>query len=393
MPTIVQEKTGQAVRILQEQNIDLWLTFVRETSAGGDPILPLIYGHDLTWQSALIITRTGERIAIVGHFEAETARRTNAYDVIPYHEGISAPLLETLQRLDPAQIAINYSPNDVLADGLTHGMHQVLTGYLAGTPFAERLVSADAIIGAVRGRKSLTEIERIRAAIGTTRQIYLRAFEFTEPGKTEREISAFMHAQVAELGLETAWEYGACPTVNAGPDSAVGHVEPTDIPVARGQLVHFDFGVKQNEYCSDIQRVVYFLAPGEDSPPEAVVHGFNTVVNAILAAVEAMKPGVLGVEIDAIAREVITQAGYPEYKYATGHQMGRLAHDGGGILGPLWERYGDTPNRPLEAGHVYTVEPGLFVPGYGYLGLEEDVLVMEEGTKYLSKPQLNLIVK
>lgn len=105
-----------------------------------------------------------------------------------------------------------------------------------------------------------------------------------------------------------------------------------------------------------------------------------------------MKPGVLGVEIDAIARKVITDAGYPEYKYATGHHLGRLCHDGGGILGPRWERYGDTPNRPLEAGHVYTVEPGLMVPGYGYVGLEEDVLVTEDGTIFLSTPQTDLIL-
>ena len=94
---------------------------------------------------------------------------------------------------------------------------------------------------------------------------------------------------------------------------------------------------------------------------------------------------------DVIAT-AITDAGYPEFLYATGHHLGRACHDGGGLLGPEWERYGDTPNRPLEAGHVYTVEPGLFVEGYGYMGLEEDVLVTDEGTVYLGAPQSELIL-
>ncbi|MCB9136022.1 MAG: aminopeptidase P family protein [Anaerolineales bacterium] len=392
MQDLIHEKVTQAIQILKEQNVDLWLTFVRETSAGGDPVLPLIYGHDLTWQSALIITQTGERIAIVGRFEMEAAHRVGAYTVIGYDEAVSVPLLETLHRLDPQSIAINFSENDVLADGLTLGMSHLLKKYLTGTPYAERLTSAEHIIHALRARKSPAEVDRIRTAIRTTERFYGETFEHLEPGLTEKQVGEFMHGQLAEFALETAWERASCPAVNAGPDSPVGHAGPTELVIQPGQLVHFDFGVKENEYCSDIQRMAYVLAEGETTPPEPVQRGFDTVVRAVQEAVKAMKPGVLGVEIDAIARKVITDAGYPEYKYATGHHLGRLCHDGGGILGPRWERYGDTPNRPLEVGHVYTVEPGLMVPGYGYVGLEEDVLVTENGTVFLSTPQLELIL-
>jgi len=394
MSTIVHEKIAQAVSILQEKNIDLWLTFVRETTAAGDPVLPLIYGHDLTWQSALILTREGARIIILGRFEADAARRTGAYEqVIPYDQSIKPSLLEILEKLQPKQIAINYSINDTHADGLSYGQYQLLCGYLADTPFVDKLISAESVIAALRGRKTSTEIARIRQAVITTEEIYARTFDYLQPGMTERQVGQFMWDQMSALGVTESWERSGCPAVNSGPESPVGHGGPTDIVLQRGHLVHFDFGVKQAEYCSDIQRVVYLLAPGETHPPYIVQKGFDTISAAVQAALQVMRPGVPGWQVDAAARSLVTAAGYPEYMYGTGHHIGRTTHDGAGMLAPEWERYGDTPDYPLEIGQVYTIEPGLAVPGYGYIGLEEDVLVTETGAKFISQPQLELILR
>ena len=370
MRTIVQEKVNQAISILEELGIDVWITFVRETTAGGDPVLPLIYGHDLTWQTALILTRSGDSIAILGRLESETARRTGAYqEIITYDEAIRQHLLGTIKRLNPNQIALNYSTNDVHSDGLSLGMYQLIGDYFDGTKWKDRITSAEQIIGALRGRKTKQEIERINAAIKSTEEIYKETIDYAQPGMTELEISNYMHNLVKMAGIEVAWELNHCPTINAGPDSAVGHVGPTDQRIEPGHILHFDFGVKQADYCSDIQRVVYFLAPGENHPPKEVNHAFDTVIQAIHSAVTAMKPGITGVKIDTISREIITKAGYPEYKYGTGHHLGRTVHDGAGLLGPLWEKYGNTPNIPLESGNVFTVEPGIMVPGFGYIGI------------------------
>jgi Xaa-Pro aminopeptidase len=370
------------------------MTFVCETSVMQDPVLPFIYGATLTWPTALMITRTGETIAILGNLESETARRTGAYqEVIGYDKSIQPELVCILQRLDPRQIAVNTSINDPAADGLTYGMYQLLEKYLASTAYFKRLISAEGIISALRGRKTPTEVARIRQAVDTTEAIYLRTFDYLQPGMTEKQIGQFMHAQVIEEGVSEAWDYENCPAVNSGPDSPVGHSGPTDIILERGHLVHFDFGVRQAEYCSDIQHMVYLLKQGETAAPAPVQRAFQTVVDAIQAAIKSMRPGVLGAEIDHIARSTVTGAGYPEYLYGTGHRLGRTAHDGGGMLGPHWEKYGNLPDQPLEAGHVYTVEPGVAVPGYGYVGLEEDVLVTETGAELLSAGQKELILK
>jgi len=392
--SIVKEKASQAITILEELDIDLWLTFVRETSGVRDPVLDFIFGpEDLTWPSALVFTRSGERIAIVGRFEAEAVKRLGVYEnVLHYDQSVKPTLLETLERLAPKQIAINTSRNNVHADGLTHGLYEILIDYLSGSDFAEKLISAEDIINALRGRKTPLEVARIREAVTVTEEIYQRTFDYLRPGMSEKQVGQYMHALLDEYNLESAWAYEHCPAFNSGPDSPVGHGGPTDLVIEPGHLLHFDFGVKKSDYCSDIQRMGYVLRPGEKQPPSEVQRGFETVLAAIDAAIEALKPGTPGVDVDAAARRVVTEAGYPEYKYSTGHQLGRVAHDGGALLGPAWERYGDSPHQTVEVGHVYTIEPGLMLEGYGYIGLEEDVLVTDSGVEYLIEPQRELIL-
>ena len=392
--TLIQEKVNQAIEILKEQGTDLWLTFVRETSGVRDPVLDFLIGaNDLTWPSALILTRKGETIAIIGNLEKDAVQRLNVFnEIIGYDTAVSGPLRDTLTRLNPNQIAVNTSKNNVHADGLTHAMYEFLQEYLAGTPYADRLVSAESIINAMRGRKTPTELERIRRAVEITDEIYQKTFDFIKVGMTETEVGEYMHQLAREYRVGLAWPAENCPAVNSGPDSPVGHNGPTDIKIERGHLIHFDFGVKYEEYCSDIQRVAYVLREGETEAPPEVQRGFITIRTAIEKPREFMNVGVTGNSIDVIAREIITDSGYPEYLYALGHQLGRVAHDGGALLGPLWEKYGDSPNQKLELDQVYTIEPGLSVPSYGYMGIEEDVVMTEKGAEYFTEPQREIVL-
>lgn len=392
--SLIQEKVNQAIGILKEQETDIWLTFVRETSGVRDPVLDFLIGaNDLTWPSALILTRKGEKIAIIGNLEKDAVQRLDVFDeILGYDTAVSELLRDTITRLNPNQIGVNTSRNNVHADGLTHAMYEFLLEYFAGTPYADRLISAEPIINAMRGRKAETELARIRKAVDITDEIYKKTFAFLKVGMTEIEVGEYMHQLAREYGVGLAWPAENCPAVNSGPDSPVGHNGPTNIKVERGHLIHFDFGVKYEDYCSDIQRMAYVLREGETEAPPEVQRGFITVRTAIEKSREFMKVGATGKSIDVISREIIVDSGYPAYPYALGHQLGRVAHDGGALLGPPWEKYGDSPNQKLEVGQVYTLEPGLAVPNYGYIGLEEDVVMTDRGADYIGEPQRELVL-
>lgn len=390
--SIQLEKIQQAVGILNEKNIDCWLTFVRETAHNADPALALISPANVTWHTALIMTKTGHKVAIAGRYEIGNFQQMNIWDeVISYDQSIQPALVEVLDRLKPSQIAVNYSESDTAADGLSHGMYLTLQRYLAGKPYM--LVSAEELLNALRGRKTPGEVARIRAAVALTDQIIDRITGILKPGLSALDIANFVHAEYEKEGVPPSWDVKYCPTVTVGPDSPVGHLSPSEQYVTKpGDLIHMDQGVILNEYISDIQRVWYLQPAGETEIPKAIQHAFDSVRAAIMAAADVLKPGVQGYVVDAAARQTIMEAGYPEYKHATGHHIGRTVHDGSTLLGPRWERYGKTPLGIIEAGNCYTLELGAPVPGHGFIGLEEDVLVTESGVEWLGKVQTELYV-
>lgn len=382
--TIQREKVAQAIDILRAQDVDCWLTFVRETSEQPDPVLKLTVGHDVTWQSAFLITKDGQRIAIVGRYDAALVEDAGLYPTVrTYDAGIAPVLLETIQELRPRQIAINYSLGDVAADGLTHGMYLQLVDALKGTPYEQRLVSSAAIVASLRARKTPSELERMREAIEITNEIYAQVQAFLKPGVTERAVADLMHAEVQRRGLGTSWEWEHCPIVQTGPEAIAGHGGPTDRVIEPGHLVHLDFGVRHRSYCSDMQRMWYVRRPGETGLPSSVQKAWDACVGAIEAGKAALRPGIEGWKVDKVARDYLVAAGYPEYQHALGHSVGQACHDGGPLLGPRWPRYGETPDRIVEEGAVFTLELGTMTE-CGYIGLEDEVLVTADGCEFIS---------
>jgi Xaa-Pro aminopeptidase len=390
---LIQEKVRQAAGLLQEFDIDCWVTFVRESGIMRDPMLDYLIRSDVTWHSAFIVSRTGEIWAIVGQMDKQAVEDLDVYtNVLGYVESIRDHLLTTLEQLKPRQIAVNYSQNSEVCDGLTHGMFLSLKEMLAGSGFAGRLVSSEKICSSLKARKTPFEIERIRTAIDHTLEIFDLAAPFIRPGRTEKEIAAFMIAEVERRGLGFGWDKSHCPAVFSGPETAEAHYMPTDRPVERGHVLNMDFGVKFEDYVSDLQRTFYILEEGETEAPPEVRKGFGTIAEAIRLAAAALEPGVQGVAIDKIARDFIVSRGYDEFPHGLGHQVGRFAHDGTALLGPPWEKYGTKPFQAVEENMVFTIEPRLKVPGRGVVTIEEMVLVTSTGAEFLSKPQTELVL-
>lgn len=386
--SVYREKANQATALLNEFDLDCWLTFVRETVVSPDPGIELAIGSDVTWPSAFIFTRDGRRIAIVGRYDVPGVESYGVCtEVISYDAGIREQLVKTLTDINPRTIGLNYSQDDKTSDGLTVGMYLMLQDLLKGTPLVERLVSAGPLLSALRARKTDGEVALIQAAIDTTEEIVDLITAQIQVGKSEKDIGDFVHAEFKRRGLPSAWSWDGCPIVNSGPDSAVGHGVPSaDIKIEPGHIVHIDLGVQQDGYCSDIQRLWYVRRPGETGLPPEIQRAFDTVRQAIREGAKVLRPGIQAYQVDQVARDVIVDAGYPEYMHAFGHGLGKACHDGGPLLGPRWERYGNTPDMVVEVGNIYTLELGVETSA-GYVGLEEDVLVTEDGVVFLSKEQ------
>jgi Xaa-Pro aminopeptidase len=390
---IIKQKIEQASQVLNEKDIDLWLTFVRETGSIKDPAMEMISGMECTWQSALMIGKDGDSTAIVGEYDVENFRRFTPYkNVMGYVKSIRDPLVEYLKNKNPKKIAINFSKNSNLADGLTYGMYLILSDHLRGTKFSEILVSSEEVISALRGRKSKAELEIMKYAVDETLKIFDEMKNFIMPGKSELEIAASVKELTKKLDYGLSWEEDYCPAIFSGPEAKSAHAAPSKRKVERGHLVNADFGIRYKGYCSDLQRTWYVLKNGETKAPAEVQRGFDVIKDSIRKVADKLKPGVTGLEMDTIARDYIISQGYEEFPHGLGHQVGKAAHDGGGGLFPQWEKYGKLPFLKIEETQVYTIEPRLYVKGYGTATIEEEVVVTKTGCEFISKPQKELIL-
>lgn len=236
---------------------------------------------------------------------------------------------------------------------------------LPGTPC--RLAS-DCVDG-VRACKDAAEQELMRENSRINDEAMRRAAAYIREGMTEREVADYLLAQYQALGCEGP---SFPPIVSFGANAADPHHEPDGTRLAPGDVVLFDVGCRQNEYCADMTRTFVF---GEPTPKQREVH--DTVRRANEAARALVRPGARFCDIDRAARQVIEDAGYgPYFTHRLGHQIGLDVHEPGDVSA--------THDAPVEPGMCFSIEPGIYLPGEFGVRIEDLVLVTEDGCEVLN---------
>lgn len=251
------------------------------------------------------------------------------------------------------------------ADSLSVGGHERLREAL---PEAT-IEPADGFVEALRVFKDKGEIDAIRIACDHAR----RAFEMVRSGwserMTEREVARDLEYFARRVGAR-GLSFPAI--VAAGPQAALPHATPTDVVVGHHPFTLVDWGVYTELYASDLTRMIV-----TQKPTKRFAKVYNTVLKAQLASIAAIRPGVTCEAVDAAGRRIIEKAGFgPKFGHGTGHGLGLQVHEA--------PRLGRKQSTELRPGMVVTVEPGIYLPGWGGVRIEDDVLVTNDGHEVLS---------
>ena len=228
-----------------------------------------------------------------------------------------------------------------------------------------------------RAVKDAREVSDISVAARMAETALQATLARVHPGMTELAICGVLEHALREAGSETApFE----PIVASGPRSALPHARASDRPWGRGELLLLDFGARYRGYVSDLTRVAVAGAPdARQREVHAVVAGANA------AATAAVTAGMTGRDADAVARRYIAEAGFGEaFGHSLGHGIGLEVHEA--------PRLAKTAEDPLPAGAVVTIEPGIYLPGWGGIRVEDDVVLTPTGATVLTHAPRDLLL-
>lgn len=400
-PDIRQEKIQILLpSAMQRANVDTWAVICR--SNNNDPLArhvgcenavsPAVFMFRLIGDEvySIVFTPPGEAVAL------QELGLQDSVAVVGRSPGALVEAADYINRNLTGSLALNFSENNEIADGLSHSQYTIFTDMLIQS-VKNRIVSSEELVYEWLSVKLPAEVEILKQAAELTAQWEVEAYRQVVPNKsTDKDIADFLKSKMREYGVTDAWSPDQNPSVNSGPDR--GHAHPTDRVIRPGDVIQIDFGIRVHDmWVTDIQRFAYVLHPGETEPPADIQRYWEIARDGNRKAFEAMAPGVTGLEVDRVQREWMRENGSMNVMWNTGHPVGYVAHDVGPSLGGAQEGRDPHPTafKELRPGNVFAFD-GFYMwetdDGTKTISVEEMAVVTENGAEYLTSPQEELIL-
>jgi Xaa-Pro aminopeptidase len=356
-----EDRINRFRQLIQAENLDGFLI----SNGKNRRYLSRFTGEDTQMDESsgsLIITQNKLILATDSRYTEQARQEAPLYEVVEYKTGLAKELPDILSGLSIRRLGFESSR-------LAVSQYEDIQKELREKGLDIELVAARELTENIRAKKDEYEIDCTRKALAMAETAFVRVLEFIKPGMTEREVAWELEVRMRAEGADGM----SFPVICAsGPNSALPHAIPGDRIINANEPIVFDWGARYKGYCSDTTRTIVLGKPDDELKK---IH--QTVREAQLLAIEAIKAGANGKDVDRIARDHIEKTGYKDrFGHGLGHGTGLAIHEGP-RLSPL-------STSILAPGMIVTVEPGIYIPGWGGVRIEHQVVVREKGAEILN---------
>ena len=362
METRVEKRLVRLKESLYKKNLNALMILTEENRrylsgfTGGD-------GNFDESAGALFITDTKLVLATDSRFEIQAQNETQGYEIYCYKKGLIQELPIILNMLKIKRLGFE-------SNRMSYIQFRKISEKIDSEKLQLKLVETENIVENIRMIKEPSEIKEIKKALLIAESVFTNFSDSISNGMKEKEAAWAVEKAIREAGADAL----SFPTIVAsGPNSALPHATPGNRIFKKGEPILFDWGAKLNGYCSDISRTIV-IGKADDKFKRV----YQTVLKAQAKAISAIRPGISSKAVDKIARNHIDESEFKDkFGHGLGHGVGLSIHE--------LPRISPLKDIKLEKGMVFTVEPGIYIPGWGGVRLENMVVVREGGVEVLNE--------
>jgi Xaa-Pro aminopeptidase len=359
---IIKNRLDLVRKSLAKNKIDTLMVLIEENRY----YLSGFKGEDTQFDEtagALFITDSKLILATDSRYELQAKNEAPLYKVFCYKEGLAKELPNITGMLGTKRLGFE-------CVRMSYMQYSKITKELKSLGVKVKLVPTEDVVENLRLIKDETEIDTFKKALFIAESVFTKIKTTIKSGMTEKQLAWTIEKEIREAGAQSL---SFSTIVASGPNSALPHAIPSDRKFKAGEPILFDWGARFNGYCSDISRTV-IIGP----PDKTFKKVFTTVYEAQRMATHAIKPGISSKAVDKIARDHIEKSGFKgKFGHGLGHGTGLAVHEG--------PRISPLKDIKLEPGMVFTVEPGIYIPGWGGIRLENMAVVRDDGVEVLNK--------